>query len=302
MAIFLGTNSIGRIKPVQLDNNTVDVDTKNITERMARAMRENEQYMEVLTNSEQKGFVELIDWMGDDYRILESARVSTGSPPSKGEKKDRGLIRYLYKNRHMSPFEQVTLTFKIKAPLFVIQQLLRHRTFSFNQFSGRYAEMPMEFYVPKDFRSQSETNHQGSGDYLSEEVSQEAGTEMKDFFDESYETYKELVDMGVVREQARSVLPSAMYSVLYVTMNLRNLFHFLTLRMDEHAQWEIREYARVMYILSSNIEGLKWSFEVFDEFRYIDSLYQEAINVSKRNTADLIEALEAYIESKNPDR
>ena len=115
------------------------------------------------------GEVELIDRMGDDYRILQSARVSTGSSAKKGDKEDRGLIRYLYKNQHLSPFEQVQFTFRIKCPIFVARQWFRHRTFSYNEYSGRYSKMIEEMYLPENFRVQGIKNHQGSGLPISKE-------------------------------------------------------------------------------------------------------------------------------------
>jgi thymidylate synthase (FAD) len=110
------------------------------------------------------GKVSLIDYMGDDYRILESARISTGAEPIKSDDKDRGLIRYLYKNQHLTPFEQAVLTWRIKCPIFIARQWHRHRTQSINEISGRYTKLPQESYTPKMFHKQSQTNHQGAGD------------------------------------------------------------------------------------------------------------------------------------------
>lgn len=244
------------------------------------------------------GKVTLIDHMGDDYRILESARISTGAEPTKGEVKDRGLIRYLYKNKHLTPFEQVVTTWRIKAPLFVIQQLLRHRTTSVNQMSSRYTSLPVEYYVPESFRVQSVTNHQGSGENVSEGVHHTALHMYKEAIDNCFDRYDFFTGLDISKEQSRMVLPVSQYSELYMTVNLRNLFHFLELRLHSHAQYETRVYAEVMMDILSHIEGLRWSIEVFDEFRKLSEAYQDAINRAGKDTSRLLKLLNTYDENE----
>jgi thymidylate synthase (FAD) len=186
--------------------------------------------------------------MGSDISIARAARVSYNAAWRAGEDQgsDEKLIRYLWKNHHTTPFEAVTFTFEVKAPIFVFRQWHRHRTWSFNELSARYRELPEEFYVPKlDVMSkQSATNKQGRSD---EVVSQQwASTQIGKIQEScaaSFDTYKELLAMGVARELARSVLPVATYSHMFATVDLLNLFRFLTLRCDSHAQYEIRVYA-----------------------------------------------------------
>ncbi len=196
-----------------------------------------------------KGFVRLVDYFGDDSRIVQAARVSYGEG-TKSYRQDQGLIDYLLRNDHTSPFEQVSFTFHIKMPIFVARQWVRHRTAKLNEISGRYSVMKNEFYVPsgEDIALQSEDNKQGR---QSEPVSPELQDEVRSILAEdqrrSYETYEKLLNMGIAREIARINLPLSMYTEWYWQMDLHNLFHFLKLRMDPHAQKEIRDYAEVIF-------------------------------------------------------
>ena len=194
------------------------------------------------------GFVRLIDYMGSDESIVQAARVSYG----KGTKKvsqDRGLIRYLLRNRHTTPFEMVELKFHVKLPIFVARQWIRHRTANVNEYSGRYSVMKEEFYLPEkaDIHFQSTNNKQGRSE---QEVPDDVKQVFIDFLTEasrrSYDKYLELIDRGLARELARIGLPLSLYTEWYWKIDLHNLFHFLNLRMDPHAQQEIRAYARVM--------------------------------------------------------
>lgn len=243
------------------------------------------------------GFVELVDFMGDDYRILQSARVSTGGDSTKGDKKDKGLIRYLYKNKHLTPFEQVTLTWHVKCPIFVARQWMRHRTQSFNEYSARYSELSNEYYEPETLYTQSKQNHQGISNepvehYVAMEVFYTA-------LDDSRGAYEYLLEHDVAKEQARMILPVSQFTEFYVTMNLRNLFHFLELRMDSHAQKEIRVYANAMFDMLKQLNGLKWSVAAFDEFRELEEAYREAINVAGLNTEDLLTHLRGFVKYKD---
>ncbi len=193
------------------------------------------------------GFVRLVDHMGSDLSVVRAARVSYDAAWRAGEDQgsDKRLINYLWKNSHTTPFESVQFTFEVKAPIFVFRQWHRHRTFSYNELSARYRELPEEIYMP-DFRKQSLNNKQGSdGEFGSYELEI-----LKNLFERSYrksfEVYKHALDMGVARELARSVLPVATYSHMFCSVNLLNLLKFLTLRCDFHAQYEIRVYADAM--------------------------------------------------------
>ncbi len=211
-----------------------------------------------------KGFVRLVDYMGGDERIVQAARVSYGSG-TKSYRQDRGLIHYLIKNWHTSPFEQVQLTFHTKMPVFVARQWVRHRTARLNEISGRYSIMKDEFYVPdpEHVKFQSESNKQGRGDTVPFD---EAMAIIKQFEDEqrsNYDNYMKLVDSGVARELARANLPLSLYTEWYWQIDLHNLFHFLRLRMDAHAQYEIRVFAEAMAECAKAVAPI--AYEAFEE-------------------------------------
>lgn len=193
------------------------------------------------------GFVRLVESMGGDLSIVRAARVSYDAAWRAGENEgsDHRLIRYLWRNHHTTPFESITLTFEVKAPIFVFRQWHRHRTWSFNELSARYRELPEEFYVPDPdiIGVQSAANKQGRT--ASDPDATSAGM-IKLACQASFGIYRDLVARGIPRELARSVLPVATYSHMFATVNLLNLFRFLTLRCDEHAQYEIRVYADAM--------------------------------------------------------
>lgn len=195
-----------------------------------------------------KGFVRLVDYLGSDQRIVQSARVSYGEG-TKTYRQDKGLINYLMRNDHTSPFEQVVFTFHVKAPIFVARQWVRHRTARMNEISGRYSVMKDEVYVPSDdsIALQSEDNKQGRKD---EPVDSQTASRVKELLEanakNTFDTYHELLDMGIARELSRINLPLSIYTEFYWEIDLHNLFHFLQLRLDHHAQKEIRAYAEVM--------------------------------------------------------
>lgn len=198
-----------------------------------------------------KGFVRYIDHLGTDERICESARISYKAP-SKGPEQDNKLLNYLYKNHHTSPFEQCNITFNIKMPIFVMRQFVRHRTFKLNEQSARYTEMADEYYTPKYWRKQDNINKQSSVDVenWNPTTIDDKVTATEDYDDSclcSYGTYERLLKSGVAREMARMVLPVSFYTEIYVSCDLHNLLHFLNLRMDSHAQWEIQQYAKAMF-------------------------------------------------------
>lgn len=195
------------------------------------------------------GLVRLLDHMGNDLSIVRAARVSYDADWRTGEDegKDEKLIAYLMKNHHTSPFEAVTFTFEVKAPLFVFRQWHRHRTWSYNEVSARYSELPEEFYVPElsDITTQSTSNKQMRTDAQHPQALLMQSYMRKSMMD-AFALYKELLAQGCPRELARSVLPTSTYSRMFATVDLHNLFHFLRLRLHEHAQKEIRVYAEAM--------------------------------------------------------
>lgn len=196
-----------------------------------------------------KGFVRLVDYLGSDQRIVQSARVSYGEG-TKTVSQDAGLIDYLLRHQHTSPFEQVVFTFHVKMPIFVARQWVRHRMGRMNEVSGRYSIMKEEFYVPEtqDINGQSSNNKQGRADEPFEEgKAKEIQSELANGQKASYDSYSKLLESGLAREIARINLPLSLYTEFYWQMDLNNLFKFLKLRLDSHAQFEIREYAKVMF-------------------------------------------------------
>ena len=210
-----------------------------------------------------KGYVRYVDHLGSDERVVEAARVSYKAP-SKGEQQDKKLLEYLYTNRHTSPFEQCSITFNIKMPIFVMRQFVRHRTFRLNEVSGRYTEFEPEFYVPSVWRSQSTDNKQGSED--SDELDHEDLTSLTNLAcTYAYNHYKALLNAGAAREMARIVLPVNYYTEIYVNCDLHNLLHFLELRTHSHAQKEIRDYAEAMAEVAQKY--FPWTMDVFNKNR-----------------------------------
>lgn len=212
------------------------------------------------------GFVKLVDSMGDDYRVLEAARTSTGSEAIKGPEKDQKLINYLMKNEHHTPFEKLTFEFHVKCPIFVARQWFRHRIGSFNEASARYKEFEWETYQPKEWRLQDTKNKQGS----SEAIDPADGVKVQYMVNQAYEiahrAYNELIDKGVAREIARIVMPVSMYTEFFWTVNFRSLMNFLKLRMDHHAQLEIRSYANAIYEIIEEEGKAPWSLEAFKQY------------------------------------
>jgi thymidylate synthase (FAD) len=194
------------------------------------------------------GFIRLIDYMGSDDRIVQTARVSYGAG-TKTLRQDAGLIDYLLRHEHTSPFEHVVFEFHCKMPIFVARQWIRHRTARLNEISGRYSVMKDEFYIPpRDKISfQSADNKQGRNP---EDVPAELQDKVIELLRKDqqsvYKNYEEMIDDEVARELARINLPLSLYTEWYWQMDLKNMFHFLKLRMDSHAQWEIQEYGRAM--------------------------------------------------------
>lgn len=192
------------------------------------------------------GHVRLVEWQGSDLSIVRNARVSYDAEP-RNDGSDEKLIRYLWRNKHTSPFEAVVFTFDIKCPIFVARQWHRHRTWSFNEVSGRYTQLPNEYYVP-DVHVLT-TQHQSNKQMRTDEVHPEAEAfrvVINSICARAFNEYNFLIDRGCPRELARGVLPLNTYTHFFGTVDLRNLFHFLALRLHPHAQYEIRVYAEVL--------------------------------------------------------
>jgi thymidylate synthase (FAD) len=194
------------------------------------------------------GFVSLVDYMGSDEDVERAARVSYGYG-TRQRSATRGLIRYLRRHRHSTPSEMVELKFHCAMPMFVARQWIRHRTASVNEYSGRYSLMPLLFYrpAPEHFALQSEANQQGrQSESAAMELWEQAVRRWNRSRDEASSTYQWLLQEDVARELARIDLPLSTYTQWYWKIDLHNLLHFLTLRVDPHAQWEIQAFARVM--------------------------------------------------------
>ena len=196
----------------------------------------------------QLGFVKLLDVMGDDEEIENSARISYGEGTRKVNQ-TRNLIRYLMRHKHTSPFEMCEVKFHLKLPIFIMRQLVRHRTANLNEYSGRYSVMSNEFYLPEGdyLAKQSTTNSQGRGEVLEQEGLLQF--EFNRIYDGASTAYQVLLEEDLSRELARAVLPVANYTECIWKIDLHNFFHFVKLRSDSHAQREIRDYADAMYEL-----------------------------------------------------
>ena len=206
------------------------------------------------------GFVRVVDYMGDDQAVVQAARVSYCKGTTKISE-DRGLIRYLMRHRHSTPFEMCEIKLHVKLPMFIARQWIRHRTASINEYSARYSVLDKEFYIPnsKDLAVQSKSNRQGRGDILSKKASDEALDILKRDAERCYETYEYLLNEksngdiidndrdGLARELARINLTLNTYTQWYWKTNLHNLMNFIFLRADGHAQYEIRVYADIIY-------------------------------------------------------
>ncbi len=208
-----------------------------------------------------KGFVRLESTMGGDQAVLRSARVSYQSDPI-SEEKDRKLIAYLLAHKHGTPFEHAVFTFHVKLPIFVARQWIRHRMSSYNETSFRYRVAPEEFYIPEKWRAQETgagANKQGSiaADLHHGIHSGNLELHSKD----AMRRYKIMIDSGVAKEMARMILPVNLYTEWYWTVNARALLHFLELRCESHAQWEIRQYAHALAFLMR--QETPWTFDAW---------------------------------------
>jgi thymidylate synthase (FAD) len=235
-----------------------------------------------------KGFVRLVDYLGGDARIVQAARVSYGAG-TKTVREDRGLIHYLLRHLHTSPFEQVILTFHCKMPIFVARQWIRHRTARLNEISGRYSVMRDEFYVPapEQVRQQSQSNRQGSAEgCVDAATAQRIIDSFKAEQQHVYGEYEGLIQQDIARELARINLPLSLYTEWYWQIDLHNLFHFIRLRADAHAQYEIRVYAEALAQCAKAVAPL--AYEAFEEY----------IQYAQRFSREEMQALRAMLNSQ----
>ena len=224
------------------------------------------------------GFVRVIDYMGDDTAIVQSARVSYG----KGTKKitnDKGLIKYLMRHWHSTPFEMCEIKLHVKLPIFIARQWIRHRTANVNEYSARYSILDKEFYIPsvENLASQSQVNKQGRAENLSPEEAEKVINILKNDAEQTYNNYEVMLNensdgetldessMGIARELARMNLTLNTYTQWYWKIDLNNLLHFLKLRADAHAQYEIRVYADI--ILDIVKKWVPITYEAFEDYR-----------------------------------
>lgn len=211
------------------------------------------------------GHVHLEDSMGTDLHIVNNARVSFDQESSEFTDKERGLLNFLMRERHGSPWESVLFRFDVKAPIFVIREWQRHRVGSFNEQSARYSQVPDHYYVPEDSYVREQVGKPGSYSFESISDSQ-IRTQAADLIETTQRTafaaYHQMLEQGVAKELARTVLPVGMFSRMKWTVNLRALFNFLSLRNDQHAQREIRDYAQAVEQLAQEVVPV--AFEVFE--------------------------------------
>ena len=194
------------------------------------------------------GFVRLDDAMASDLSVVNSARVSFGRRKTEMDDADEGLIRFLMRDRHGTPFEHNSFRFHVRAPIFVVREWVRHRWSSFNEFSLRYAKATDDFYVPEseDVRTQVGKPGAYSFEPVDDELAERTRDELREVYDHAFETYERLVEAGVARELARSVLPVGAYTEFFWTVNARALMNFVSLRAADTAQREIRRYAEAV--------------------------------------------------------
>ena len=230
------------------------------------------------------GFVELIDYMGSDQSIVRAARVSYGAG-TKSVSSDRGLIRYLMRHRHTTPFEMVEFVFLVNLPIYVARQMIRHRTANVNEYSGRYSVILDEYDVPsmERIKGQDMRNKQGRKGDLPVEVAEEFRKRLNKSSMDAYKDYLWALEHGVAREIARLFLPVNFFTRWYWKMDLHNLFHFLGLRLDAHAQWEIRAYSQIMADIVKKVAPI--AYEAFEDFALNSTSFSRK---EKRAVAELL--------------
>ncbi len=234
------------------------------------------------------GVVELLDCSPRnicylDQRILDACRVSYSSNKTKKhtDEDDKKLINYLFKHAHTSPLEMIDFTFYLKMPIFIARQLTRHRTASLNEISGRYSELATDFYAPERFKTQSTANKQGSGEFLPEKVNKTQLKNLNSTYTNLSMLYKDFILEGISKEQARIVLPVSTYTEMVWKIDLKNLLSYLNLRLDPHAQEEIRSMSKLM--LQSIEPYFKWVIEAWND----TSPYRNAILFTREELRQL---------------
>lgn len=254
-----------------------------------------------------RGYVYLVDYMGGDSAIVQAARTSYGAG-TKRRSEDNALIRRLMRDRHHSPFEMVDIKVHLKAPIFVLRQLVRHRTHALNEISGRYSVLSDEMYLPEpeDVAYQDARNKQGRGETFDEEEAIGITSAIREQHRADYALYRRLVDeLGVARELARIVLPLSLYSELYWKQNLRNYLHLLSLRLDPHAQWEIRQLAEGLALIARTIAPVTYAAWEEYEFhavrlgRAAAGIAREALAALEQSDPEALAALLARLPSEN---
>ncbi len=245
------------------------------------------------------GFVYLVDYMGNDDAIVQAARVSYGQGTKKTSS-DEGLIRYLRRHVHTTPSEMVEFKFHCKMPIFVARQWIRHRTANVNEYSGRYSEMLDEFYLPEPsaLKQQATGNRQGRGDDLDPVVQETVLCLLKEEYERQYGIYKKFLGFNLAKELARIGLSVANYTQWYWKIDLHNLMHFLRLRLDEHAQYEIRVFGEAMAMIVK--DAVSVSYQAFEDYQLyavtfsrleLDILSQNQWPMSQEKVAEVILAI-----------
>jgi len=246
------------------------------------------------------GFVKLVDFMGNDAEIARAARVSYGRGTKK-VREDEALIRYLLRNKHTSPFEMVEIKLHCKMPIFVARQRIRHRTANVNEYSGRFSEMSSEFYVPSPdvLKKQSEENKQGREGELSDEQKQEVLSLLVGDYEKVFTDYKHLIEIGLAKELSRLGLPVANYTEWFWKIDLHNLFHFLRLRLDPHAQYEIRVYAEAIAQIVKDL--CPASYQAFEDYiLYSISFSKQEIEWIRKLVSGTFSISDEYIQQNTP--
>lgn len=242
-----------------------------VHEQRRKVMMEKDKKLPVLDG----GFIRLVDWMGDDSAIVQAARVSYGEGTKKVSE-DRGLIRYLMRHRHTTPFEMCEIKLHVRVPMDCWRQWIRHRTANVNEYSTRYsiAIDAAKTTKPSEWRLQTSTNRQGSEGLVVDELGARLSEREFEIHAACREVYEERLQAGVAREQARKDLPLSTYTEAYWKIDLHNLLHFLELRMDSHAQYEIRQYANVIgHEIVSKWVPITW--EAFLDYRLNSVAFSE---------------------------
>ncbi len=270
---------------------TAEIESQRSTPRMTlRAVSDGmEAHLYRATPVLDHGFIRVIDYMGDDAAIVQAARVSYGAG-TKHVQNDEGLIRYLMRHWHSTPFEMCEVKLHVKLPVFVARQWIRHRTANVNEYSARYSILDREFYIPapEQLAAQSVVNNQGRGEVLTGDEAARVLDMLKSDANTAYDHYEAMLStdgqQGLARELARMNLPANIYTQWYWKVDLHNLFHFIRLRADPHAQYEIRVYADA--IAAAVRDWVPLAFAAFEDYRMGGvNLSAKAVEVVKRRLA-----------------